>query len=234
MARSTRPPSRPATAAFTSRPAAALALLFCPLAGWLAGALAAGCRSTDERPQPAMADALTDGPMRWLLLPEERRQARRLHNSAEAVEFIENFWRRRNPDPRSPQNDFARVFYERVESADRLYGEDGSRGSLTDRGRALIVLGPPPELRYGQRRLPSWEPGQPSSRPAIHTRNVGVETWKYEWSDLPPKLVALLAAEAPGQEVVLVFLVDTHHTRLIEGGHLLDLAARAAVHDPIR
>lgn len=190
---------------------------------------ALGCGSAAERPETSAAAMLMTGPTRWLLLPNEERQIRHLRGNRETVEFIEDFWRRRSLDPASQTNEFARTFYERVAAADRLYPEGDVRGSLTDRGRALILLGPPPLLRYGQRQVPSWEPGQPSSRPAVHARLVAVETWSFQASDLAPALAALLEAEGLPSEVVLVFLVDAKRARLIAGEHVLDLAARAAV-----
>ena len=204
----------------------ALPLACCTVLGACSGAPA---------PSSVPAAELTSGPLRWLMLPDEARQARELRTSREAVDFLDLFWRRRNPDPSGSANECAHLFHERVVAADRLYGEDRTRGSLTDRGRALVLLGPPPMLRYGQRRIPSWEPGRPSAQPSVHTRLVAVETWIYQPADLTPELAALLAAEAPNQPArgagaTLVFLADSpRHTRLLEGERVLELAARALV-----
>jgi GWxTD domain-containing protein len=202
-----------------------LPLLCCAVLG--------GC-SGEPAPSSAPAAELTSGPLRWLMLPEETKQARRLRTSREAVDFLEAFWRRRNPVAESGANGCARLFHERMENADRLYGESGTRGSLTDRGRALILLGPPPVLRYGLRRIPSWEPGHPGAQPFAPTHLVAVETWVYPLAELDAPLAALLEAEATTGDAsaVLVFLADSpHHTRLLEGEHVLELAARALVHD---
>lgn len=187
-----------------------------------------GC-SGEPAPSSSPAAELTAGPLRWLMLPPEEKEARGLGTGRDTVDFLERFWRRRNPDLVSGVNECARLFHERVAAADRLYGEGATRGSLTDRGRALILLGPPPVLRYGQRRLPSWEPGSPG-----HNRLVTIETWIYPRGELSPELVALLAAEAPAaaEPVSLTFVADSpHHTRLREGEHVLELAARALVRD---
>jgi len=172
-----------------------------------------------------------DGPTRWLMLPEEERQARRLHSNKEAVAFIEAFWRRRDSDPAKHGSRFAQIFYQRVDAADRLYGEEGMRGSMTDRGRALILLGPPPMLSYSQRAVPEREPGRLGSRPPVKTRRLVLETWTFEEADLSPQMVVLLAAEGRPPAVVLVFAVEPRHTVLVDGGKLLDLAVRAAVYD---
>jgi GWxTD domain-containing protein len=199
---------------------------------WLCCAALCGC-SGEPAPTSAPAAEIVASPLRWLMLPEEAREARRLRSSREAVDFLEAFWQRRNPDPSRPTNEHARLFHERVEAADRLYAEDGTRGSLTDRGRALILLGPPPVLRYAQRRIPSWEPGRSLAPPAVRTRQVAVETWIYPSSELEPALATLLRsrpATAGGEPATLVFLAESPvHARLLEGETLLELAARALV-----
>jgi GWxTD domain-containing protein len=196
-----------------------------PLLSWLALACQSGGRVSP-------AGGLAEGPTRWLMLPVELRQVQKLRTPREAVEFLDGFWRKRDPDPETPGNEVARTFYERVEAADRLYSEGATRGSLTDRGRALILLGPPPVLRYTQKRVPDWEPGRPGARAAIQSHNVTLETWVYSPPDLAPGLAALLEKERPGtDQIELVFLVDPLHTELLEGGKLLDLAVRAAVRE---
>ena len=195
----------------------------------LLSCLALACQSTGRT---STAAGLADGPTRWLMLPEELRQVQRMRTNREAVDWLETFWRRRDPDPGQPGNETAKTFYQRVEAADRLYSDGGMRGSLTDRGRALILLGPPPVLRYSQKRAPAWEPGRPGGRPSIQTRDVVLESWVYALEDLPPELRERIAKEEPGlTELVLVFLVEPRHTELLEGGKVLELAVRAAVRD---
>ncbi len=199
-----------------------------PLLAWLVLA----CRSGTDRPPLAGPGGLTEGPTRWLMLPDERRRAEHLHTSRDAIDFVEAFWRRRDPDPGTPGNEFAQTFYQRVKAADDLYGEGGLRGSLSDRGRALVLLGPPPILRYSQKRAPALEPGQPNARPTIHSRNLELEIWAYPVKDLPPELVRLLDdSDAHSQEITLTFHVSARRTELIEGEKYLEIAARAAVRD---
>lgn len=191
--------------------------------------LALGCQTG----RTSTAAGLADGPTRWLMLPDELRQVQRMRTNREAVDWLESFWRRRDPDPELPGNDTAKTFYQRVEAADRLYSDAGVRGSLTARGRALILLGPPQAIRYGQKRVPAWEPGRPGDRPDIQTREVVLESWTYAVGDCPAALRERLAQEEPDlEEVVLVFLVEPRRTELLEGERYLDLAVRAAVLDP--
>lgn len=205
--------------------------------GWrLAAALAVlpalilGCGSAEPGRPTTSAAGLDEGPTRWLMLPEEERQYRHLHTTREVVDFIEEFWRRRDPEPDKPGNPFAKAFYERVEAADHLYSEEGTRGSLTDRGRALVLLGPPPVLRYGQKKVPAWTPGRPGAPPAVQTQALPQETWVYPFAELTPVLQQfILDDEGPVPEIALVFTVDPRHTDLIDGEKYLKMAARAAV-----
>jgi GWxTD domain-containing protein len=206
---------------------------------WIAGlaglsglaGLGPGCRSLAHSNEPVAVQSLTDGPTRWIMLPEEEKKARRLRTNREAITFIEEFWRRRDPDPERPGNPFVQIFNERVEAADRLYGEGSERGSMTDRGRALILLGPPPRLSYSQKPVPAWDPGRSGSRPQVETRRLAMETWTYGEAELPPRLVERLKSEGHAPEVVLVFVVEPRHTTLLEGSKLLDLAVRAGVRE---
>ena len=201
-----------------------------PLLSWLA---LAGCRPGIVRATSATsASGLAAGPTRWLMLPEEIRQSERLDSTREAVEFVESFWRRRDPDPEVPGNPFAKTFYERVEAADHLYADGGQRGSLTDRGRALILLGPPPVLRYNQKKIPDWNPGKPGSRPLVNSRNQVLEIWAYPITDLGPALAQRIAREEPDtQEISLSFAVEPRRTYLVEGHRYLEYAVQAAVRE---
>ena len=61
---------------------------------------------------------------------------------AERAEFIEEFWKVRDPDPSTEENEFRDEYYSRIAEANRLFRE-GSPGWLSDRGRILILLGEP-------------------------------------------------------------------------------------------
>jgi GWxTD domain-containing protein len=170
-----------------------------------------------------------EGPVRWLMLPEEARRFKQLRTSGEAQEFIEAFWRRRDPTPEDPANPFRTAFLERSQAADRLYSEPGRRGSLTDRGRALILLGPPSILRYEQKAVPLLQPEGARGRSEARSRWMTQEVWAYLPADLPPSLVELLPPEQRGGEVALVFAAEAKRTYLLSGEKLCELAARAAV-----
>jgi GWxTD domain-containing protein len=171
------------------------------------------------------------GPVRWLLLPEEERIFQDLRSDREAAWFIAEFWRRRDPDPATPGNPFYDAFEERVSAADRLYGETGRRGSLTERGRALLLLGPPSVVRVSQQPVPVWDPQRPARSSRFAVRQVSIESWEYRPEELWPKLVDLLVGENGTGSIALTFVVDADRARLTEGGRSLELAALASVRE---
>lgn len=204
-----------------------------PLAAGLYLLAQVGCGSAG-RPSPAAGWA--EGPVRWLILPEEERQFRRLRTGREAALFIELFWRRRDPTPLDPGNPFLEVFHDRVQAADRLYGESEARGSLTDRGRALILLGPPPILRHQRRSVVTLMPDSDlrSLLEAEAETSTVVEEWEYPPDQLPAGLLELLDEATRQRGIVLTFVEGTRRSRLAEGSEVLQLVARALATQPLK
>ena len=177
-----------------------------------------------------------NGPVQWLLLSDERKQIRRVNTSLEAEGFVEDFWALRDPQPDEPGNPYREAFIQRVEAADVLYGEKGVRGSLTDRGRALILLGPPTHVTISTEPALAWDPVE-SSDSRVKIRRVDVEIWGYRFADLPPGLLELwLEKKKKAAEntltLTVMFRTVAHRTSLVEGGALLETASRAAVLRP--
>lgn len=69
------------------------------------------------------------------LLPEERDN------------FKEEFWKKRDPDPGTEENEFKIQYFKRIEEANVLFRQGTTPGWLQDRGRVYITLGPPDERR---------------------------------------------------------------------------------------
>lgn len=184
------------------------------------------CGVSAPSPAAETARAWGNGPTRWLLLPEDTAALEAVRTNAEFAHFLAGFWDCRDDDPSTGDNPVARRFAERVEAADRLYGERHLRGSLTDRGRALVLLGPPSMLHYSERRTPALEGTTAGGGRA--TRLLKVEVWGYHPADLPPPLRARLAPNArDDEELAVTFLVSEKSARLLEGDDLLTDAARA-------
>jgi GWxTD domain-containing protein len=106
--------------------------------------LAGGCAlSRLERSlDPESRDFLSK--VRYLITRNER--VAFLHLPAdERPAFIEDFWRKRDPNPETPENEFKLEYFKRIETANHLFTDGGEPGWLQDRGRMYILLGPPSE-----------------------------------------------------------------------------------------
>ncbi len=57
--------------------------------------------------------------------------------------FKELFWARRDPDPRTPDNEFREEYDRRIKRADGEIRTPGQKGSLTDMGVVFMLLGRP-------------------------------------------------------------------------------------------
>lgn len=57
-----------------------------------------------------------------------------------------NFWKRRDPTPETPQNEYEEEFWRRVEYADEHFSSGLKPGYKSDRGIVYIKLGPPDEI----------------------------------------------------------------------------------------
>lgn len=99
----------------------------------------------------APAQELTPDHRRWLeeevtyvITEREADVFRALGTADERDRFIEAFWRKRDPVPGTPENEFREEHYRRLGYANReLRGAAFSPGWKTDRGRMHIILGPP-------------------------------------------------------------------------------------------
>ena len=88
-------------------------------------------------------EAWANGPVKYLMTPDERREWSGRETPVSRSEFVTEFWAARNPRPESADNDFQREFEKRVAFADSRFGQDETPGSLTDRGMVFVLLGPP-------------------------------------------------------------------------------------------
>ena len=63
--------------------------------------------------------------------------------------FIEAFWRKRDPNPATPANEYKDEHYRRIDHANTFLGRETFReGWRTDRGRYYILLGEPRETQH--------------------------------------------------------------------------------------
>jgi GWxTD domain-containing protein len=81
----------------------------------------------------------------YIITKEEQDAFLRLTTNEERDQFIEEFWRRRNPDPDSPENAYREEHYRRIAYANEHYSS-GIPGWKTDRGHIYTLWGRPDEI----------------------------------------------------------------------------------------
>jgi GWxTD domain-containing protein len=62
-----------------------------------------------------------DEDVRWIITDQELKAFKSLSNDEERDNFIEQFWRRRNPDPDSPENEYREENYRRIAYANEHF-----------------------------------------------------------------------------------------------------------------
>jgi GWxTD domain-containing protein len=92
---------------------------------------------------PADWNDYFEGPAGFLLTKKEKKAWKKTKTAEAAEQFVELFWAKRDPDLETPLNEFKQDFDLRVAAADEAFGHGSTRGALSDRGRALILLGKP-------------------------------------------------------------------------------------------
>jgi GWxTD domain-containing protein len=113
----------------------------------------------------------------YIITDEEKRAFKKLQTDEEREQFIEGFWRRRDPDPDTDENEFREEYYERIAYANEHFAS-GIPGWKTDRGRIYIMYGKADEVE-------SHPSGGIYDRPAYHgggsTTTYPFEVWFYRY-----------------------------------------------------
>lgn len=78
----------------------------------------------------------------YIITSDEKSIFQKLATVEERDAFIEQFWQRRDPDPRTPINEVKEEHYRRIAYANENF-KSGIAGWKTDRGRIYIIHGPP-------------------------------------------------------------------------------------------
>jgi len=80
----------------------------------------------------------------YIISAREKEVFLQLETDRERDLFIEGFWKQRDPDPSTPENEFKKEHYRRIEYANKNFGRDTpGPGWRTDMGRIYIILGEP-------------------------------------------------------------------------------------------
>jgi GWxTD domain-containing protein len=117
------------------------------------------------------------GPVQHIFTEQEAAKWKTIRTDAEAQAFIDLFWARRDPTPATPANEFRQEFERRVDYADRQFAQGRKKGSMTDRGRVLIVLGTPLKVERSKSEIATGGLGGSSSSLQDESPK---QSWVYE------------------------------------------------------
>jgi GWxTD domain-containing protein len=83
------------------------------------------------------------GWVQHFLTKKEAKLFKKVATEKEAEEFVALFWARRDPSPGTPRNEFREEKERLAMHADEKYSTAHKAGSLTERGKVLLLLGTP-------------------------------------------------------------------------------------------
>ncbi len=152
-----------------------------------------------------------------LLTAEERSAFNRLRTAEACRDFIDQFWRKRDPDPKTSVNESKEEHYRRVSYANQRFSYGSTAGWRTDRGRIYIVHGPPSLIE-------AYPSGVTRVRPPEEggglTATYPFERWRYE--QLPAmgeSYIELEFVDRNGEgEYRLVETIDARRRSGLRGG----------------
>ncbi|MFZ1700054.1 MAG: GWxTD domain-containing protein [Pyrinomonadaceae bacterium] len=120
-----------------------------------------------------------DNDVAYIITGEERKAFKALVTDEERENFIEQFWRRRDPNPDTEENEYREEYYERIAYSNEHFAS-GIPGWKTDRGRVYIAWGKPDSVEAhpsgGAYDRPSYEGGG-------STTTYPFEVWFYRHLD---------------------------------------------------
>jgi GWxTD domain-containing protein len=146
-----------------------------------------GCASLFRRPKDPYHESFYEK-TRLIMMDEEKKIYRSLPDAVSREEFIQEFWRMRDPDPTTEENENKIEFENRISFANEWFGnwktfagrsmgegKEKDRGWKTDRGRVYIILGPPSMVNYGM----GWGPMR-----LYNDNSFPYELWFYRQYDM--------------------------------------------------
>ena len=93
----------------------------------------------------------------YIILPKEKEVFLQLKKDRERDMFIDAFWRHRDPTPGTPENEFKKEHYRRINYAKNFFGRVTPKpGWRTDRGRMHILLGEPNDIQRFQSKAMTY------------------------------------------------------------------------------
>jgi GWxTD domain-containing protein len=134
------------------------------------------------------------GPAQFLMTREEAKQWKSTQNDTGAQKFVDLFWARRDPTPQTPVNELKERFDQIVKYADEHFTSGKLAGSMTDRGKVMMVLGPPSKIGHSKGGKGGVEvPDSPDAAPDNPLEGMEdqpatsgpSETWTWEGDRIP-------------------------------------------------
>ncbi|MEZ5308218.1 MAG: GWxTD domain-containing protein [Pyrinomonadaceae bacterium] len=172
--------------------------------------------------------------VRYIITSEEKKAFAALKTNEERENFIELFWRLRDPNPDTEENEYREQYYERIAYANENFSS-GKPGWMTDRGRIYITWGKPDSVEShpmgGAYDRPAWEGGGTTTTYPFETwfyRNLdgvgtGIEiefvdptgTGEYRIAQNPNEKDALLFVPGAGQTINESLGLETRADRIL-------------------
>lgn len=111
---------------------------------------------------------------RLIMTKEEIDIYKRLPDHESRLEFIDEFWKKRDPTPGTEENESKQEFILRIAYANKYFRETPKgEGWNTERGRILLQLGFPDQRKFSE--LPPTYQGR-----LLSTRSIRKEIWIYD------------------------------------------------------
>jgi GWxTD domain-containing protein len=137
----------------------------------------------------------------YIMTDEEKTLFGALQKPEEKLAFIDTFWRRRDPTPETPANEFRDAYAERFAYANNQF-RTSRPGWKTDRGRIYLLMGPPTTIDRNPMGRNSMERGS--------------EVWTYmnlRHPDLPSSMEIRFVDFFGHGEFEIVSSLDAAHVR---------------------
>lgn len=89
---------------------------------------------------------LSFGQIKYIATNNELDQYEKLSDVDSKREFLFNFWKRRDPNPNTPENEFKQEYDKRIKFVNNRFKTFNKPGTKTDRGRVYLQYGEPDEM----------------------------------------------------------------------------------------
>lgn len=150
-----------------------------------------------------------------LATPDEQKAWKKVATDEEAEKFVALFWAKRDPDLKTPQNEFRQRFEVLAARADELFKTASKRGALSERGRLVILLGPPKAMAQKYESSADVPIGQQTGMGAMGGGGSQITyVFTYEqaqlpaWSDLKSLTTQIRVDNATGAESIMGSISD--------------------------